>query len=196
MMLPQIYVRNDAKDLLGVLDKYLPLSIPLVRRLQFMEFSGGKTGNSCILASFESGSPGNSFAMDYSRGPETEMWLFSSLENTSSHLTSEDSQLCERQLVALFRKAGEIEDDFGQPRSTPGTVLVGSAHESVLEVLRRNHLVKRETIPYCKFVFHTKFQPADITLPSEDITWGSVRQEDLPLILSRTQIPRKELVAG
>jgi hypothetical protein len=165
-----------------------------------MEFSGGKTGNSCILASFENSSPGNSFVMaylDYSRGPETEMWLFSSLENTTSHLTSEDdSQLCERQLVALFRKAGEIEDDFGQPRSTPGTVLVGSAHESVLEVLRRNHLVERETIPYCKFVFHTKFQPADITLPSEDFTWGFVRQEDLALILSRTQIPRKELVAG
>jgi hypothetical protein len=57
-------------------------------------------------------------------------------------------------------------------------------------------LVERESIPYCKFVFHTKFQPADITLPSEDFTWGSVRQEDLPLILSRTQIPRKELVAG
>jgi hypothetical protein len=195
-MLPPIYVRNDVKELLGVLDKYLPLSLPLLRRLQFIDFAGGKTENSHILASFESDCPGNCFAvayLDYSRGPETEMWLFSSIENT--RLASEDGQLSEKQLVALFRMAREIEDEFDQPRRTPGTVMLGSVHENVLEALRQNDLVERATVPYRKFIFHTNPQQLDVVLPSEDFTWGSVRQEDLVLVLSRTQIPRKERVS-
>jgi hypothetical protein len=145
-MSPPIYIRDDAKELLGVLYKHLPLSLPLVRRLQFMDFAGGKTVNSLILASFESSSPGNSFViayLDYSRGPETEMWLFSSIEDT--RLTSE-GQLGEKQLVALFHMVGKIEDEFDQPRSTPGTVMLGSLHENVLEALRRNGLVERATV--------------------------------------------------
>ena len=63
-MLPPIYIRNDAKELLGVLDsKYL------MRRLQFMDFAGGKTMNSRILASFESSSPGNSLVVGLFKGP-------------------------------------------------------------------------------------------------------------------------------
>jgi hypothetical protein len=194
-MLPPIYIRNDTKEVLAVLDKYLPLSLPMVRRSQFMNFAGGKTPNSRILASFEGSSPGNCFVvayLDYSRGPETEMWLFSTIENT--RLTSEEGQLGEKQLVALFRMAGEIEDEFDQPRSTPGTVILGSVHENVLEALRRNDLVERATVPYRKFIFHINPHQSDVALPSEVFTWGSVRQEDLALVLSRTQIPRKELV--
>lgn len=164
-----------------------------------MHFAGGKTVNSCILTSFENSSPGNSFVvgyLDYSRGPETEMWLFSSLELNTHHLAPVDSQLGEKQLVALFRKAGEIEDDYDQTRSTPGTVLVGSAHKNVLEALRRHNLVERASVPYCKFIFYTMSPPSDIALPSEEFTWGSVRQEDLALVMSRTQIPRKESVLG
>jgi len=196
-MLPPIYIRNDEKELLEVLDRYLPLSLPLVRRLQFMDFVGGKTVDSRILASFEGTSPGSSFVvayLDYSRGPETEMWLFSSIENTM-RLTSEECELGEKQLVALFRMTGEIEDEFDPPRSTPGTVMLGSVRENVLEALRRNYLVERATVPYRKFIFRTNPQQSDIALPSEDFTWGSVRQEDLAFVLSRTQIPRKELVS-
>jgi hypothetical protein len=195
-MLPPIYIRNDEKELLEVLDKYLPLSLPLIRRLQFMDFAGGKTVDSRILASFEGTSPGSSFVvayLDYSRGPETEMWLFSSIENPTR--LTEEGELGEKQLVALFHMAGEIEDEFNPPRSTPGTVMLGSVHENVLEALRRNNLVERATVPYRKFIFHTNPQQSDIALPSEDFTWGSVRQEDLALVLSRTQIPRKELVS-
>lgn len=118
------------------------------------------------------------------------MWLFSSIENT--RLASEEGQLGEKQLIALFRMSGEIEDELDQPRGTPGTVMLGSVHENVLEALRRNDTVERATVLYRKFVFHTNPKQSDIALPSEDFTWGSVRQEDLALVLSRTQIPRKE----
>lgn len=161
-----------------------------------MDFAGGKTAQSCILASFEGSIPGDSFVvayLDYSRGPETEMWLFSSLEQSPP--SQEDRKLAERQLVALVRKVGDIEDDFDQPRGTPGTVLLGSAHENVIEALRRNQLVERATVPYRKFLFNTGSQTLDIALPSQDFRWGSVRPEDLALVLSRTQIPRREFVA-
>jgi hypothetical protein len=115
------------------------------------------------------------------------MWLFSSLQDHRQ--TDEVNQLCETQLIALFRRAGEIERDFNPRRST---VLLGNVHEKVLEALRRNHLVEDASVPYLKFLFQMKPQSLNIALPSEHFSWGLVRPEDLALVISRTQIQRKE----
>lgn len=161
-----------------------------------MGLPGGATEYSHILTSFEGSNLERSFIvayLDYSRGPETEMWLFSSLEVGQD--TEEEVSTSESQLVALFRQAGEIEKQSNMPRSTPGVVLLGSVHEKILEVLHRKQLIEIATgEPYLKYVFDTHSFPPCKPLPSADLSWGSIRSQDLPLVLSRTSIPRKELV--
>jgi hypothetical protein len=125
--------------------------------------------------------------LDYSRGPEkcgySHPWR--TLPGTASWVRSNLYRSFARQVKSRI-------SNFDQPRGAPGTVLLGSVHENVLEVLRRSHLIERATIPYRKFVFYNTFPTSDIALPSQDFTWGSVRPEDISLVLSRTQIPRKE----
>lgn len=161
-----------------------------------MGLPGGATEYSHILTSFEGSDSGKSFViayLDYSRGPETEMWLFSSLEVGLD--TEEEVLTSEHQLVALFCRAGQIEKQLNKPRSTPGVVLLGSAHEKVIEVLQRKQLVENVTgEPYLKYIFDTQSFPQDVPLPSANFSWGSIRPQDLSLVLSRTSIPRKKLV--
>jgi hypothetical protein len=117
----------------------------------------GATEYSHILTSFEGPHLEKSFVvayLDYSRGPETEMWLFSSLEVGQE--TKEDISTSEHQLVALFCRAGEIENKLNMPRSTPGVVLLGSVYEKVPEALQRRQLTEIVTgEPYLKYIFDT-----------------------------------------
>ncbi|KXJ95537.1 hypothetical protein Micbo1qcDRAFT_171892 [Microdochium bolleyi] len=100
--------------LLRLLEQHVPHSLPLLRRLQFTRFPGGVTEHTRILFACSSGSGGgpsdgrpvdaqgddrlapadgpNSFAaayVDFSRGPETEVWMYSSLEARGSELADQ-----------------------------------------------------------------------------------------------------------
>jgi len=72
--------------LLALLEKYVPQSLPLLRRLQFTARLGGTTADTHILfASREGDDAPDLFAaayVDLAKGPETEMWAFCSLEGS------------------------------------------------------------------------------------------------------------------
>jgi len=192
-MAPEIFFRDDGPEaLISVLSEHLPGSLPLLRRLQFMNIKGGRTETSHILASFKR-DPGRCFVaayLDYSRGPETEIWIFSSLEK-GEH-TVEEFTLCEDQIMALFRLCRDIEKNCTFDRETPGIVLVGSLHETVLDVLREKKLVQMATGPHYKYIFEESRLPACRPLPSGDLSWSTIQPTNIPLVLSRTEIPRKE----
>jgi hypothetical protein len=191
----QIQEHLESTDsITDTLDGLLPQSLPLLRRLQFMNFSGGRTPSSHVLTSFSGKEPGRSFVMaylDYSRGPETEMWLFSSLE--LSDRTQEEERQGEKLLVSLFRYAQKLERSYQNSRETPGILLIGTIHERVLQFLQNQELLFDATVPHYKFIFHADTLPPPLSLPSKDYAWSTISREDIPLVLSRTSIPRKEL---
>jgi hypothetical protein len=163
-----------------------------------MNFPGGKSETSHVLASFSQGSTGRSFVaayLDYSRGPETEMWIFSTMEGGAQQ-TPDEELINEQQLFALIRRAGELEREYHQPRTTPGILLLGSCSERVLAVLHGKDLVETAKEPWLKFIFDTDSSIPDVPLPSSDFSWGTVKPHDLGLVISRTQIPRKESVTA
>lgn len=143
--------------------------------------------------------------VDLSCGPETEMFVYSSSEDPESGRQGGKAQevdehkvvvVVEEQFLGLLRRVRMLEKEYyerrtGAVRAMPGVVLIGSLHDKLLSILqRRGELVKTVTSPHYKFVFRRENLPIPKILP-EDMEFGVVNESDLPLVLSRTDIPRK-----
>jgi hypothetical protein len=198
-MTDRIFITDKPKPfecILTALTQQLPFSLPLLRRLQFMNVPGGHTATSHILSTFDTSIPSTEFAvvyLDFSRGPETELWLYSTIERYPSP-TYETVQTCTAQILALLAHVRGLEKDFTQiqERETPGTLLVGTLHKTILQILEKRDLVKDKTYEHFKFIFEDKELPPPKPLVDETLCWGVITVEDIPLVLLRTEIPRKE----
>lgn len=180
----------------AVLLSHLPHSLALLRRLQFMNMDGGRTDNSHILTLFESPDIFTVAYVDLSRGPETEIWLYSSMEALQGQ---EITAKCQAQVIGILERVKEIEQSFvaaNGPRSTPGVVLIGTLHEMILSYLQTQERVQHATVPNFKFIFDAENVPSEKALPNPDLFYSQIRKSDIPLVLSRTAIPRKEYVAS
>lgn len=190
--------REPSPDLLSRLSQLLPFTIPILRRLQFMDIKGGKTEFSRVLwcAANEPGSTNTEeFAvayLDFSRGPETEMWLYSSIEQ--GRQSEARNRQAETQVTELLRRIREIEQSYARKsaRDTPGIVLVGSLHERVFNMLRGQGRIAQATVPHFKFIFNVEDLPHMTPLPDKSLQWRHINKGDIPLVLSRTSIPRRE----
>lgn len=190
-------IRDDAEpdeQVLEALAQHLPYSLPTLRRIQFMNTTGGrKTPTSHVLSVIEAQSPGKEFLvayLDFSRGPQSEMWLYSSLENAS---TPSDEAVVMQQILKLLARVREIERTYESQRATPGVILIGSLHKRIFQLLQNHELVKTQSPEHLKFIFKVNDLPSGRQLPDE-LSWSSVRPSDMPLVLSRTSIPYRALV--
>jgi hypothetical protein len=159
-----------------------------------MNLPGGCTVNSHILASFSKAAPveDESFVvayLDLSRGPETEMWMYSSYENPGLRQNVNQAESKILQMIGHIKDLTKKYEETGK-RETPGIVLIGTLEEKVLKFLKARGIVSQMSIPHFKFIFRKKDLPVQKDLPT-GMEWGIVREEDLKLVLSRTQIPRK-----
>lgn len=180
---------------------HMPYSLPASRRIQFMNTSAGRqTEHSHILSTFAaSNSPEQDFLiayLDFSRGPNTEMWLYSSLENptTASSITT-----CLAQLLALLARVAVLEQEYvnssSAPRENQGNVLIASLHVKVWQLLKDRSLVAMQSPEHLKFLLGVGDLPVARELPG-GLEWGVVGAEDIELVLSRTAIPYKAYVAS
>jgi hypothetical protein len=185
--------RESPEEVLSVLEAHLPYSLPVLRRLQFMNFPGGQTPDSHVLSTFDKELPAQDFAvayLDFSRGPETEMWLYSSIENPS---TDGNNTVCEEQILGLLKRVRYIESQIAQDRREwPGVVLIGTLHEKILGILEGHLMVKEKTYEHFKFIFKVENLPTEAPLLDKELSYSTVKLSDIPLVLSRTHIPRKE----
>ncbi|GAW22910.1 hypothetical protein ANO14919_124560 [Xylariales sp. No.14919] len=151
--------------------------------------------------------------LDFSRGPETELWIYSSMERRLGRKTDDDKEGLndgDRQrdeiacAVALLREVKNQQDLYFVPGSTQAmerefpTILVGSLNEVLRErlVAREVGMAIVSTGLYDKWVFKVDELP-DVALPetlgdSQRWAWDTVRREDIPFILSRSKIHRRE----
>jgi hypothetical protein len=174
------------------LEQHLPYSLPTLRRIQFMRTTGGcKTSNSHVLSTFDIEPPGKDFLvayLDFSKGPQTEMWLYSSIENP---VIPGDETVCMEQILKLLARVRVIELAYKTERATPKVLLIGSLHKRIFQLLQKHSLVKTQTVEHFKFVFNLKDLPLGRELP-DGLSWSSIKPPDIRLVLSRTSIPYQE----
>jgi hypothetical protein len=172
----------------SALSSHLPHSLPLLRRVQFMNVPGGKSPESHVLISSPACGDFAAAYLDLSRGPETELWLYS-LERGQS---AKNELNCEEQVIGIFKRVAEIANKFPGRRQTPGVVLIGSLHEKVLDILRKRGLVRDSTEAHFKFLFRSEQLPVSRRLFSHGLERSTVNQGDIAIVFSRTEVPRKE----
>lgn len=195
-------------QLLSLLCAHLPDSLPLLRRLQFAAGNpAGTTEHSRVL--FSGSSPEDHDAVfaaayvDVSRGPETEAWVYSSLEGRKTG--GEDEDEADRCVLALLRAVRALRDEYDasnpeRERQKP-TVLFGTLGDAVRLRLLNLGVVSTYVTVWDKWVFRLAGLPGGAVAAAErhmaagGMGWGAVESgEDARLVISRTKIPRQEYV--
>ncbi|KAK6205829.1 Uroporphyrinogen decarboxylase in heme biosynthesis [Pestalotiopsis sp. IQ-011] len=193
-------------QLLSLLCAHLPHSLPLLRRLQFAAGNpAGTTEHSRIL--FSGSSPEDHDAVfaaayvDVSRGPETEAWVYSSLEGRKTDGDGAEAE--DRHVLALLRAVRALRDEYDasnpeRERQKP-TVLFGTLGDAVRLRLLNLGVVSTYVTVWDKWVFRLAGLPGGAVAAAErhmaagDMGWGAVESgEDARLVISRTKIPRQE----
>jgi hypothetical protein len=192
--------------LVTLLKKHVPHSLPLLRRLQFTRFPGGITEHTKILWSSQSaladadpaGTPFTAGYLDFSRGPETELWLYTSLEHrqptSTSTRTVDEEAACGDQAVLVMQEVKRVRDAYSEERKASPEILLGTLSEVTRQLLANRAVVFPYVSIYDKWLFRLDELPTVQSPLAEGMRWSRVRREDIPLVLSRTDIPRKEYV--
>ncbi|CAN8099258.1 unnamed protein product [Discula destructiva] len=219
---------------LAPLKDHLPHSFALLRRAQFTRSAQGTWPHahfffaSAHKTSPESGSiaptPKHFAAayVDLSQHPETQMYLYSTLQDTDSsnnddnddddpllNISKIPSDEVEHVLdlcAALFHRV-QLLAEAADPALTGrgphgGGVMVGNFHEATYRLLvARRGLVSSYWNPHDVWLFCVDELPAsaraagggeddDDAVACAGLAWSVVRREDVPLIASRTKIPK------
>ncbi|KAL4992359.1 hypothetical protein BDW68DRAFT_98201 [Aspergillus falconensis] len=178
------------------LSSHLPHSGPLLRRIQHQANSFNPSPTARVLASFpsdekpssdsDSAQPWIAAYTDIHRGPDTQVWVFSSLESKPKHaITEQEKQTTKSHLLSLFtfirahlvppyldwvassqplhkkEVEGEGEGETGVKKIPPhplASVLLGSVHEVIVGlVVELAGEEKRVRIHRGQNVFYAKY---------------------------------------
>lgn len=193
---------------------HMPHALPLLRRLMFTRFAGGITEHTRILFSsnteLTSDMPAETaFAaayLDFSRGPETEIWLYSSLErrpdalatSASEKKEASDEEKREEEAAACARlvlqEVKRQRDAYSAERKALSTILAGTLSETLRMALVNQGIIFSNVDVYDKWMFRLDALPEVLSPLAEDMLWDRFRREDIPTMLSRTHINRTECV--
>ncbi|KAK8035913.1 hypothetical protein PG991_001986 [Apiospora marii] len=227
----EVYTQKPPEALLQLLSAHLPRSLSLLRRLQFTKFPGGVTEHARILyasdtalpsaplnvsgvttSAMEHHHPFTAAYLDISRGPETQLWMYSTLERCSNNKDSEDGgdekeeenhrQKALRHTVSILRTVRRLRDEYAAVPSQSSPlgpfVLAGTLSEALRIALRDEVGVASSNVsPYDKWLLDARALPSPVghektSLLDPGMRWGTVGREDIALVLSRSDVPRKE----
>ncbi|KAI1813583.1 hypothetical protein GGS20DRAFT_599017 [Poronia punctata] len=184
-----------------------PYSLPLARRLQFTNQPGGITDYSRILfasteplaatAGDDTRIPFAAAYLDLSRAPDTEMWVYSSIERQQRLPSEEEDEEETSCAISLFQQVKrECAVYFASTQKKRDKVLIGTLNENLRERLPARTGVELKTI-WDKWIFRSDLLP-DVKLPEllgeEGRRWyfDTVRKEDVAFAISRSHIPRQD----
>jgi hypothetical protein len=184
-------------ELLTLLNKHLPYSLPLLRRVQFAKLEGGLRETAKVVVAADSKlddeeSPETFSAMyvDVGGGPDTQAWIYSTVEHPD-YATTGNTTIYEKQLDKIVQESIGIAKDYGREMVYGDAVLVGTLHDSVRDLLyKTGRVVPRETGAYDKWLFKYEDIPKDEVELPEGMQWGTATEDDCRIVMSRTEIPR------
>lgn len=213
------------ESLIAPLKEHLPHSFAVLRRAQFTQFPNGISPHAHFLFASEplprgsagaatTSPPYKHFAaayLDLSQGPETQMFLYSTLQDAGDDdgLPSVPDAEVEHVLdlcAAIFARvrviAADTAADGRHALYRAHGAMVGNFHEATYQLLvARRGLVSSYWNPHDVWLFRVdELPPPEDQLETsssslakvgeEGLVWSVVRREDVPLIASRTSLPK------
>ncbi|KAM0254684.1 hypothetical protein ACHAQJ_006534 [Trichoderma viride] len=181
----------------------LPYSLPLLRRLQFTKFTNGTSPYARILfvsdaelssyGKFQKPEVYTAAYVDFSK-PETQMYIYSTLEHHRNRDDTSNRELYEQQVAQMVQEVIRLRKEYGQELlfTNPDRILIGTLHSEVRSILEtfEGRVQPRPTGIYDKWLIkRDELPPLDESLPS-GMYWDSANLDDCRIIVSRTEIPR------
>lgn len=198
-----VFTSAEVPDgLVDLLSAHLPYSLPLLRRLQFTKCKGGLTPTSRVLFSSENGKAPQYAAayhprhftaayVDPAAGPETQMWIYSTLEN--GEIPPGEEKMSSLLIVSVANETRKICKAHDGELAYPGGILVGSLHLSVREAMTRGDIPfsMRSPLGYDKWLFNVgEIQSTELGL-SDGMYWAPASRHDCFVAISRNDLPRQ-----
>ncbi|KAL6854789.1 hypothetical protein ACO1O0_005916 [Amphichorda felina] len=189
-------------ELEALLKAHIPTSLPVLRRVQSAKYEKRmSSGARIVLVSEDAAtdSQPEKFTVafvDYAGGPDTQMWLYSTLEDDDDGDGDKASDKVYReQLEVLVRELVRLNLEYGKETAYPGTMLLGTLNTRVRRILEgMNRIQPRPTDYYNKWLFRAEALPQrDGELP-EGMTWDTATLADCEVVAARTDIPRTPYV--
>jgi hypothetical protein len=194
-------VTDEVEDLLKA---HIPYSLPLLRRLQSSKYrqAGASTSTESrivlITGAHDDGRPQHqrftAAYLDLSGGPETQMWLYSTLENAKLPGSQDDDAYYRKQLSELVRAVTSLVREYGsEVMHYPGGLLLGTLSTPVRRLLEgMNRVRPRATGYYDKWLFRADDLPPEGELAElpRGMRWDTATLADCETVVARTDIPR------
>ncbi|KFH42744.1 hypothetical protein ACRE_065290 [Hapsidospora chrysogenum ATCC 11550] len=165
-----LHVTDEVEDLLKA---HIPYSLPLLRRLQTSKYrqAGASTSTESrtilVTGAHDDGRPQHqrftAAYLDLSGGPETQMWLYSTLENAKLPPSHDDEAYYRKQLSELVRAVTSLVREYGsEAMHYPGGLLLGTLSTPVRRLLEDMDRVRpRATGYYDKWLFRAEDLPPE-----------------------------------
>lgn len=185
--------------LLDLLSSHLPFSLSLLRRLQFTKLNGRISETARVilvsdcdeLDSAKSPTKFTAAYVDVGGGRDTQMWLYSTLQDHRNASDAEAAGVCEEQLNCLVNEITKIRKAYTGELTYPGSVLLGSLHSSVRALLEKTGRVQpRATGNYDKWLFRSENIPTSGDELPAGMHWAAANVRDCHVVIARTDIPR------
>ncbi|KKP02913.1 hypothetical protein THAR02_04978 [Trichoderma harzianum] len=191
--------------LVELLTPDLPHSLPLLRRLQSTKFNHGTSPHARIVFVSDTELPSEeqfdqyqskaytAAYLDFSK-PETQMYIYSTLEHPRNRDDASSKHVYEPQLVELVKEVIRLRNEYKQELlfTNPDRILIGSLHADIRSILEKfeGRVETRPSGLYDKWLMRREELPLlDENLPP-GMYWDSANLDDCQLVVSRTDIPR------
>lgn len=183
----------------ALLLRFLPESLTILRCIQLRRANGTPpfarlflTSSSQDAFSPETAQSISSFTLSYvdvAGGPNTQMWLFSTLQCTPDDAT--ERQRCAAQLDSLTCGILKLRQEYAKPLAYDEAVLLGSLETNVRKVLAETgRVAHRDTGFYDKWLMDaSKLEVPKDALP-DGLAWGTATLEDCKVVVARSSLPR------
>ncbi|QUC21374.1 uncharacterized protein UV8b_05617 [Ustilaginoidea virens] len=183
-------------DLLDLLTAHLPYSLTLLRRLQSAAYKNLTKSDARVILSpvraavMHGSSRLQHFCVAYaefSAGPETQMFMYSSMEPESADVKDPAH---EENIMSVVGGLVRLRKEYDGRLVYGHGLLLGSLHSRVCKILIKHRRVEmRPTGNYEKFLFRMENVPEPREIPKE-MHWGKASLEDCGLVASRAAVPR------
>ncbi|KAF4121426.1 Acetyltransferase [Geosmithia morbida] len=194
-MPPNVHVYHEAPSSLeDLLSSHMPRSLPLLRRLQFSKYrtASSPAERFILVADDDSYNAFTAAYIDVSGGPDTHMWLYSTLEDGEAYIDGDAQNHYRPQFDLLVRASIDIAKEYGKPTFYPEGVLLGSLNTRVRRVMENmGCLSSRLSGYYDKWLFKAdKLGGAEGFVLPEGMKWDSPNYSDCVTAVERTDVPR------
>lgn len=124
--------------------------------------------------------------------PDTQLWIYSTLEDEPQDELERRSDLYVSQILRLVQELESIYDGYdGQGNAFGSAVLLGSVHTRIFDILDAKGLIDaKKAGTFQKWLFRSQDLPSSVQELPQGLSWGTATEDDCRAAIAGSTVPR------